>query len=317
MNNICKFDIAAIIKNNPLTQLSTTYQNKFITKIKNEFTTEEQHIFIASFYSFLHYKKNEFVINIDDIWKWLGFSEKSKCKNLLLKYNILDKDYKILLLNIDIAKNGGGHNKETILMTINTFKKLSFKAKTKKADIIHDYFIKLENIFMTIIQEELTEIKEQFNNIHIQLKEKENEYNNYKLKTIKAKENALLEIFNYKSIVYLINIENNLYKFGLTNDIKTRFNYHKKNIGEHITLIYCIETFDNRLLESNLKDYLFTTNYSKEIIFNNMNYTELFEITDIEIIKNILINFNNNLNNNKLLIKILKDKIKKIKEEKK
>jgi hypothetical protein len=170
---------------------------------------------------------------------------------------------------------------------------------------------------MTFVNEEFDEIKEQFDNIKIQLKKKENEYSNYILKTIKEKENTLLEIFNFKSIIYLINIEDNLYKFGLTDNIKMRFNNHKKNIGEYITLIYCIESNDNILLESNLKDYLFTTDYSREKLFNEMNYTELFEINNIEIIKNILIEFNNNLNTNKLLIKILKNKIKKLQEEKK
>jgi hypothetical protein len=71
------------------------------------------------------------------------------------------------------------------------------------------------------------------------------------------------------------------------------------------------------LLESNLKDYLFTTDYGRNKLFNDINYTELFEINNIEIIKNILIDFNNELNTNKLLIKVLKDKIKKLQNEQK
>ena len=328
-NNICSFNIIEIMKSNPLRQLSINYQNKFINKIQKEFTTEEQHIFISSFYSFLHYKKdNDFVIDLNDIWKWLGFSRKDPAKRLLEKNFEKEKDYIILLsikttANNSITNNnikilgGVGFNKEIILMNINTFKKLCLKSKTKKADIIHDYYIKLEEILMSFVHEELDELKEQFDNINIQLKEKEKEYDNYRLKTIKEKENTLLEIFDYKSIIYLIHIEDNLYKFGLTDNIKTRFNSHKKNIGEYITLIYCIESNDNMLLESNLKDYLFTTDYGRNKLFNDINYTELFEINNIEIIKNILIEFNNNLNTNKLLIKILKDKIKKLQNEQK
>jgi hypothetical protein len=327
-NNICSFNIIEIMKNNPLRQLSINYQNKFINKIQKEFTTEEQHIFISSFYSFLHYKKdNDYVIDLNDIWKWLGFARKDFCKVVLNKNFEKDKDYIILLIIKTTANNSmtnnneynkqGGRPKETILMNINTFKKLCLKSKTKKADIIHDYYIKLEEILMSFVHEELNELKEQFDNINIQLKENKNEYNNYRLKTIKEKENTLLEIFDYKSIIYLIHIEDNLYKFGLTNNIKTRFNSHKKNIGEYITLIYCIESNDNMLLESNLKDYLFTTDYGRNKLFNDINYTELFEINNIEIIKNILIDFNNNLNTNKLLIKVLKDKIKKLQNEQK
>lgn len=48
----------------------------------------------------------------------------------------------------------GGNNKEQILMNINTFKKFCLKAGTKKADEIHDYYIKLEEILHETINEE-------------------------------------------------------------------------------------------------------------------------------------------------------------------
>ena len=35
----------------------------------------------------------------------------------------------------------GGHNKETIMLNIETFKKFCLKAGTKKADEIHEYYI--------------------------------------------------------------------------------------------------------------------------------------------------------------------------------
>jgi phage anti-repressor protein len=38
----------------------------------------------------------------------------------------------------------GGHNKETFMLNIKTFKKYCLKAGTKKADEIHEYYIKLE-----------------------------------------------------------------------------------------------------------------------------------------------------------------------------
>ena len=38
----------------------------------------------------------------------------------------------------------GGHNKEIIMLNIARFKKFCLKAGTKKADEIHDYYIKLE-----------------------------------------------------------------------------------------------------------------------------------------------------------------------------
>ena len=47
-------NIVELIENNPLTKLSNTYQNKLLIKIKNNFTDEEQQMFLASFYCYLH-----------------------------------------------------------------------------------------------------------------------------------------------------------------------------------------------------------------------------------------------------------------------
>lgn len=67
-----------------------------------------------------------------------------------LKKNFkIDVDYKMFapevsgantIYNTKKKTNRGGHNKESILMTINTFKKFCLKAGTKKAYEIHDYF---------------------------------------------------------------------------------------------------------------------------------------------------------------------------------
>ena len=53
----------------------------------------------------------------------------------------------------------GGQNKETILLTINTCKKFCLKAGTKKADEIHDYYIKLEELLQETLAQKNTIIK--------------------------------------------------------------------------------------------------------------------------------------------------------------
>ena len=40
----------------------------------------------------------DFVIDLDNIWKWLGFNTKQNAKTLLEKKFVTDKDYKILLM---------------------------------------------------------------------------------------------------------------------------------------------------------------------------------------------------------------------------
>ena len=39
----------------------------------NEFSKDEQKLFLSSFYCFLNYKDNEFIVDFDNIWKWCGF----------------------------------------------------------------------------------------------------------------------------------------------------------------------------------------------------------------------------------------------------
>jgi hypothetical protein len=140
-----QIDIIDLIEKNPITRLSKDYQNELITKIKSKFTNKEQQMFVASFYCFLSYSKNDFVVDLDDIWKWIGFSRKDNAK-VALKKNFVEKiDYKIVFLKSqENLKNG--RPIEQILMTVNTFKKFCLKANTKKADEIHDYYIKLEEL---------------------------------------------------------------------------------------------------------------------------------------------------------------------------
>jgi hypothetical protein len=70
-------NIVELIEKNPITTLSNTYQNKLITKIKENFNDDEQHLFVASFYCYLNCNETDFIVDLDNIWKWLGFSQKA------------------------------------------------------------------------------------------------------------------------------------------------------------------------------------------------------------------------------------------------
>jgi len=170
-----------------------TKENLFIKKIQENFNDTQQRLFLASFLTYLNYNsKTDFVIEMENIWKWLGFSRKEHCKVVLEKHFIQEIDYKIFTKETNIenfatevagAKNNTnkvyeetilpklrknknkineetrGRKKEKILMTIHTFKKLCLKSCTKKADEIHDYFIKLEELTQMCITEESNELK--------------------------------------------------------------------------------------------------------------------------------------------------------------
>ena len=95
-------------------------------------------MFVSSFYCYLNYsQKNDFVIDLDEVWKWIGFSQKVKAKTLLEKQFTIDIDYKILLIaqGKQSTQTKGGHNKETIMLTINKNGKIVSKKKCIQATI--------------------------------------------------------------------------------------------------------------------------------------------------------------------------------------
>ena len=157
-------NIVDLIENNPITKLTGNYSGKMLTKIKQNFSDFEQQLFVTSFYCYLNYDaKKDFVVDLDNVWKWLGFSQKIKAKNILEKYFIENIDYKKSLC--DIAQQPvhikGGHNKEIIMLTVKAFKSFCLKSNTQKANEVHDYFMKLEEILHEVVQEENSELKKQ------------------------------------------------------------------------------------------------------------------------------------------------------------
>lgn len=79
-------DIVELIESNPITKLSNVYNNRFLEKIKANFTEMEQQLFVSSCYCYLNYNQStDFVIDLDNIWKWLGFSVKVKAQSIIRK----------------------------------------------------------------------------------------------------------------------------------------------------------------------------------------------------------------------------------------
>jgi hypothetical protein len=130
-------NFVALVETNPITRLNREYNNKFINKIKETFTETQQQLFVSSFYCYLNYRQfDDYVIDLDNIWKWLGYSQKVNAKMCIEKHFLKDKDYKIVDQSQREPKveGRGGHNKQTILLNIYTFKLFCMKADTKKSN---------------------------------------------------------------------------------------------------------------------------------------------------------------------------------------
>jgi hypothetical protein len=201
-----ELNIVELIENNPLSKLSNSYNSKLLNKIKENFTGYEQQLFVSSFYCYLNYDKNmDFMVDMDDIWKWLGFSTKQHLERVLEKHFVNDIDYKKTALSANkaslyketvsqlgeavledepsltnlgkqsIKHEKGGQNIKKIMLNIRCFKSLCLKSQTKKASQIHEYYIKMEEILQETLEEETDELKLQLEQKDQQLEQKEQE----------------------------------------------------------------------------------------------------------------------------------------------
>ena len=245
-------NIVDIIERNPITTLTGDYTNKLAEKVKKVFTNYEQQLFLSSFFCYLKYdSKNDYVIDLDDVWKWLGFSSKFNAKRLLENKFVIELNYKSLLLPSEKQTSNprGGHNKETFLMNLVTFKKFCLKADTTKADEVHEYFVKLENIMFEIYKEDCEELKNQVLQMEDSTKEIVEQMSTQREKIL-LKEYAtsgplvyIIKVKTYETGEYVVKIGHS------SKGIHCRYNDHKQNY-EECTLLHCFSVDKSREFES-------------------------------------------------------------------
>ena len=275
-------DIVNLIENNPVTKLSNTYQSKLLQQIQHELTDEELNIFSTNFYCFLNYHpKNDFIIDLDNVWKWLGFSQKVKAKQLLERNFTVDNDYKKPVIECKI-KSRGGHNKETFLLSVKTFKSLCLKAGTKRSDQIHDIYLKIQDITLQLEEEANSELKQQLSSAEKLIETSEED--KYKLR-----EKTLIEHFpkNTQCFYYGIidNVSDNnekLIKFGNSNDLKTRVKTHHKTYT-NFHLINAFKVKNKLEVESVFKEDTLIKPLLRTITISSKKYIELLSVDEFSI----------------------------------
>ena len=292
-----------------------------VKELLNKLNCQYNTLFLDKFWNNI---KDDMWIYIDDnMLKYIGYNRSEYKKNKQDYLNILkdnfefDNDYKLLFskdfeefskcqklaLSNSIINE---HNKvKHLIVSPDCFKQSLMLLKTEKSKEIKKYYIELEKVFKLYL-----EYQNQYKNKELENKNKE--LKNKELENKKNVEITLRDSFNKRCIVYLIKViidDEIIYKFGYTDDIVTRLRTHKNQIGEDIELIYCIESKDNKILEKLLIDYLEQYKFRIKRTINDKQQTELLKVADIEMIKNKLIELNNDIENEKLLIIKLKNKI--------
>lgn len=112
-------------------------------------------MFLSSFYCYLKYHStNDFIIDLDNVWHWLGFGQKVNAKRVLEKNFIINTDYKLLLCQSAKQTNvkGGLFNSDNQLQQEFSCKydvirqlKMSDKTLTKALDkniLYNNYYYK-------------------------------------------------------------------------------------------------------------------------------------------------------------------------------
>jgi hypothetical protein len=338
-------DIVHLIESNPITKLSGNYNNNLLDKIKNTFTDFEQQLFVSSFYCFLNYHPtNDFVIDLDDVWKWMGFFQKENAKRLLEKQFVSDKDYKNLLILKDEQKKGsGGHNKKKIMLNVKTFKSLCLKAGTKKADEIHEYYMKMEEIIQDVINEECNDLKQQLllseNKLEIQLRQLEDQKVSIEKEKENLKEKTILEQFPLNTqCIYIGLIDNKtlgipgnkmynekVIKFGQSNNLQERIKTHKKTY-DNFRLYNAFKVKNKIEIENCIKKHSILKERLRILTINDIAYREIIALDENEfilekveqIIKEIIKENEYNVENYNLLLKKneeLQNEIYRLKDE--
>jgi hypothetical protein len=293
--------MSIIYYNELLQNANNVMDDRLIELLNEKMNTDEQKQFINNFKNYLEYGNDDtkFIISLDNVWKWVGFTQKIHAKTLLTKKFTENINY---IINKNCSRNCESNlldnknekreawNKEIILLNVSTFKKFCMKASTNRADEICDYYVKMENIMNQYTKEKMIELE----NSNKQLLTMQNEEIN--INELFWNENSISD-FNNKNVVYLafIGYINGIayYKYGVTKQIYTReFVQHKKTFDTFIMIH--IELCDNMIfVENEFKYQLKSKDLLKSQEINGRKHIELF--------------ITNPQNNIKKIIQILKD----------
>ena len=231
----------------------------------------------------------DFVVDLDNVWNWLGFQQKQHAKTMIEKNFKLDIDYKNLTKSdAPKIKMNGGQNKQTIMLTVRCFKSLCMKAQTKKASEIHEYYMKMEEVLHQIVEEETDELKQQLEqkNAVIQekdsmIQEKDSMIQSTKKEKQRAVEQAIIGQFPLNTeCIYFGTIDNTnaenekLIKFGHTNDLSTRVMDHRKKY-QNFVLVAAFRVQNKVEIENLIKTYPKIKRNIRSIEVGGKNKTEI------------------------------------------
>ena len=236
-----------------------------VGRIREKFGDDiiQQEIFIESFNIFTKYKNDDgFVIDLDEVYQWMGFTRKDHAKRKL--ETSLDENVDYISLLRSGERLDGGQNKETIMIKLKSFKDFCMVAQTQKAKQIRSYFITIEEVVLEHLQEtQAIQLKEKDKLIEQKEQEFQDEQarllkeNEEKDKLIEQKKQELLKFFQtYEEVekieyLYIFSTDKRgYYKVG-----RTRITPKKRKDGlqtacvDDIEILFEYRTHNSIILE--------------------------------------------------------------------
>lgn len=198
------------------------------------------------------------LISLHDANKWIGFKKKQTIKDILHneKYKFVNNvDYKI-----EIYKPETGRPGEEIFMTIDTIKNICLMAQNEKGHEFRKYYIEMEKLFRMYVS---TSIQNQLTNPIPQINKYDFDVNAY----------------IGKEILYLLYIKDDIYKFGITNDVIKRFQRHKNEL-EYDYVVKCWDC-KNRSISTQIENAVKTYIRLHKLNFIYKQQTEIIKINDM------------------------------------
>lgn len=174
----------------------------------------------------------------------------------------------------------GGHNKEIFMLNVATFKKFCLKAGTKKADEIHDYYIKLEETLHEVVHEESSELKLQLEKTNMELEKSEKTREKIREKTLLEQFGSNVQCVYYGVIDDLSDANEPLIKFGNSNNLRNRVLNHKETYA-NLRLLNAFKVENKMQIENAIKEHPMFVERRRTITLKNKKYIELLNTNEL------------------------------------
>jgi hypothetical protein len=225
-----------------------------------EFTNDEQRRFVEDYEKYLEHgdDSTKHIVNLDDVWKSIGYKNKSSAKQHILSNYIKGEDYVL-------------SNKDTILLNVNAFRMMCLTAKTKEGMQTRVNYMKMKTIFQTYIKQTNAAIIDEMKNkskIALEMQAKQLELQRH---------DHLIESYKNKQCMYVFRVNQNdsedlIVKLGQTKNIAQRA---KTLLKEEHKDILLLDVFPCDQAH-NFEQYLFKRTDIKD---NRITNTKLVRLT--------------------------------------